>query len=102
MTIKPALTAEEWASPGDVFDGYVDIDRGIVDVQMGGPAGLRDEDRERHALAAICLYGQPFGFTHEDLSCLNATMDSLEYHGIPQPCLESLYARIEALLPPSP
>lgn len=52
------------------------------------------------ALAALCLHGQPFGFTREDLACLRAAMASLEHHQIPQPCLESLYDRIEALLPP--
>ena len=57
-------------------------------------------DKDDHATAAMCLVGTPFGFTREDLACLRVVMGSLAHHGIPQPCLDGLYDRIEALLPP--
>lgn len=82
--MKPALTPEQWADfrargNDDSYEWPLDND---------------------HATAALCLYGQPFGFTREDLTCLRYVMASLDHHGIPQPCLESLADRIAALLPP--
>lgn len=106
MKIEPALTKEEWAGHGDVFDGWVDLDMGIIDVRFGGPAGIRDESRERHALAAKLLRGQPFGFTREDVEAIREHVGdgiSMEPKPIPTPGAEALWdiaARIEALLPP--
>ena len=59
---KPALTEEEWADPREVFDGVLGLDWGCVDIRLGGPAGIRDHNRERHALAALCLKDQSYGF----------------------------------------
>ena len=51
--ILPALTPEEW-------EAFAAKD------ERRGAAGA-DDPRERHALAAKCLHGQPFGFTEEDV-----------------------------------
>jgi hypothetical protein len=79
---------------------------------------------DRHAVAALCLYQQPFGFTQEDVDALRGVADlgdrkatdlaSLPYaysdlarrHIVEQAAvvsdrLRSLAARIAALLPPS-
>jgi hypothetical protein len=82
--VEAALSAEEWA----------ELARGDIVLRDGWP-----ESGRPHALAARCLHDQPFGFTRKDL-------EALEYRGIgydeghDQAALDSLYARIEALLPP--
>ena len=68
--IKPALTKEEWAEwlrpdrrHGDRIEGrtlYVCSD-------CGGEPYAEDVEMDAHKTAAKCLYGQPFGFTHEDV-----------------------------------
>ena len=58
--IEPALAPEQWASNlADVFDGYVDLDMGTIDIRLGGPAGLRDMSRELAALIAVCNAALP-------------------------------------------
>jgi hypothetical protein len=55
----------------------------------------------RHQLAAIALYGQPFGFTWEDVDLLRdygSYFDDGAERNIDE--LHSLAARIAALLPP--
>ena len=123
MSVEPALTAEEWAkgeyvrpSPsakdlptriatleadGVDINGYVDYCYGVVVA-----------DRERHVLAALCLHGQPFGFTHEDVAMLRALSwwkekfrgrAHGEYYddiGTEADRCAALADRIEALLPP--
>lgn len=66
----------------------------------------------RHALVAIGLYGQPFGFTHEDAGLLNTMANYYDMmtrevvRATSEPTegqqLRSLACRIAALLPPSP
>jgi hypothetical protein len=81
--ITPALSAEEWAN-----------------MALSGTRRRTDEEI-MHASAAIMLYGQPFGFTHEDVTLLrialqvwpNLTGDGAE-------AIASLRDRIAALLPP--
>ena len=90
--IKPALTAEEWATPARNEvpvgkDGFVD--------------GRYILDSEKHRIAAQCLHGQPFGFTRQDVALLGLIQDLVD--GMPDldmPELKSLTDRIEALLPP--
>jgi hypothetical protein len=109
--IRPALTAEEWAAgkfrrarPEDggrywigaqVFDGTVDIS-GSFD------GTVADTPEQRHALAALCLHEQPYGFSHDDVDVLRHAADGLEHHGIPWPQLYAIADRIAALLPPRP
>lgn len=58
------MDAVEWgeaSQPGDFGVGYVDIEAGVVDVQLRTP-------RDRYVLAALLLDGTGFGFTDEDLA----------------------------------
>lgn len=91
--ISPALTPEEWAKQRPFL--YVTAEK-------------------RHEVAAVCLHGQPFGFTREDVAFLRtmAREFSLQHAIINCSCLickrnrawgpeaTALAARIEALLPP--
>jgi hypothetical protein len=117
--IKPALTTEEWVAKrvdlghgthADTQDctglGYY-LDGGPV-YAIGYEGCDRDEPVERpHALAAFCLYGQPYGFSHEDVAKLRAMPDNPgpDYTGYASiddgAWFASLIARITALLPPS-
>ena len=97
MSIKPALTAEEWASDTPIDDNTQTI--------VGGRlyfAGRLIHDMDRHALAALCLHGQTYGFTREDVELLR---ESDRIHQVNSPPEErgpyaDLADRIEALLPP--
>ncbi len=96
--IAPALTPEEWE----------DL---VVDTSRHDLLHLRDDDlhingdddgavcdrRARHAVAALALHEQEFGFTQKDVDDLLRTMD----FRIPGPSLRDLAARIAALLPPA-
>jgi hypothetical protein len=131
--IRPALTAEEWKGPPNFVGGppsgipevrwplggdrvrravYWDEVRpevfyGELDTKTG--IGGADNIQRPHALAALCLYGQPFGFTHEDVAALwdlhgmalNAIDErgDLEDASVP-PRAAAAIAKIEALLPP--
>lgn len=124
--IRPALTPEEWTPPRveKIVDtptkpGYVDH-RSWVELQRTGPT-LRDVTLEpgertrvvihgngvdpeiRHATAALCLYGQPFGFTQEDVDFLRQQASGAEAsdsRGADVGAFTDLADRIAALLPP--
>ena len=119
-TIKPALTAEEWATPVNKYgqrhffdwsDGTTAtwMADGSLFVNSNGAVydSEAQEVREsRHAVAALCLYGQPFGFTREDvalvLDCIGMEFDRAtvtEARDLTQR-LNHLANRIAALLPP--
>lgn len=108
--ITPALSPAEWRAPFD----FAPSSCGEVNDQMVcvTPRNEVLTIKARHAHAAIALNGQPFGFTWEDVDCLRACAkqqrdidgdrEAIAYagqlsHGDD---LESLAARIEALLPP--
>lgn len=67
---------------------------------------------ERHGLAALCLYGQTFGFTQEDVDALNTWGLVTDWFGTEaelkaelakrDATIRSLASRIAALLPPLP
>lgn len=118
--ITPALTKEQWerkdvqgnAEPWARINDSLDIyaTRGGLDLwrdtDYEGCSGHHDRIDNPHGLAALCLYGQPFGFTHDDLRRLR---DAPELYGGLQGSklekewyafLDSLAARIAALLPP--
>lgn len=96
---QPALTPEEWGrrmaagEPSPLIPG--DADRRYLD---------------RHATAAVCLHGQPFGFTWEDVDLLRGAADywrpqdgdAREWDGFAarQQAMRDLADRIAALLPP--
>ena len=56
----------------------------------------------RAALAAFALHAQPFGFTREDAAAVRRAAEAVQggTTGLDAELLESLAARIEALLPP--
>ena len=55
-----------------------------------------------HALAALCLHEQPFGFTREDVELLQSLDHSYlaSYIDYKEDGYANLASRIEALLPP--
>lgn len=101
----PALTADEWARHigFDSWGAFVSGSQFRVEIRGGEIA-----DGQRHALAALCLYEQPFGFTPRDVELLTLLIQegmpmSAEYAratGLTDEWLLSLRARIRALLPP--
>jgi hypothetical protein len=91
--ITPALTPAQWA----VVERW--DTKGMSNSYLGD--AVSDYDgyaNERHALVAIALYQQPFGFTQADADFL-ADMQ-MKYSGEWGDAAASLRARIEALLPP--
>jgi hypothetical protein len=111
--VKPALTPEEWA-------GLLAMDQPTVFGDAGGHVAVGkcalfwdahsgnvlcdDYDAPRqHALAAIALHGQPFGFTWEDATFLRILALAGPGESLSSACcehLDALAARIAALLPP--
>lgn len=121
MRILPALTPEEWAreiyssSDGElsvephVGSGFGDVSVYLMDAgplldcecEKDGPyadAGRALTPQDRHALAALALYGQPFGFTRHDVYWLR-TRAHLSDGSVDAEML-GIADRIEALLPP--
>ena len=108
--ITPALTAAEWAE--EVPDNLDERIRWACH-----EAGYNDSV-SRHALAALALYSQPYGFTREDVELLQKTVyplyalsgsvsgdaiivvESNESRAVREAALLNLTSRIEALLPP--
>ena len=83
--ISPALTPEEWA-----------------DVLAVGACVALTHAKTRKAEAAILLYGQPFGFTREDVVMLRCVEVVCRRESLVEPAssMASLADRIAALLPP--
>lgn len=116
--IKPALTAEEWTAPHVVREGveffwHIPGHELRIDDRGSNQTGPYIDATERHTLAALCLYKQPFGFSREDVDLL--TLEIIRVQMVIQACggpdkapeaaprwrkLLSLQARIAALLPP--
>lgn len=103
-TAENALTAEEWAT---LHFGEGDPGAFLIVQRVGGVLRMRGRgvlyDVERlHAWAALALYGQPFGFTREDVAAALHGAHWAGYGGDPDHIerLRSLAARIAALLPP--
>lgn len=121
--MKPALTAEEWDSGYESKDLTVSLrsnNRLGVSAHSYPLGGTLGDPRDIHALAALCLHGQPFGFTREDVvrhrNVAESIRMSLELQGpaatwdFPREEIDSkarhaawhdsMADRIEALLPP--
>ncbi len=87
---SPALTATEWRDWLSPEFAHISIPTQAIHL-------------DRHALAALCLVGQPFGFTHEDINLLHrlvlvaATLSRDDFLAA-----DGLAGRIKALLPPQP
>ena len=101
--IRPALTKEEWkASQVMRADDNLVIwpnqsGRFVLDLQHSGAPSFPSPEA-RHAIAALALHGQAYGFTHDDVAMLRTFASP---PGLPsyRPLMH-LAARIEALLPP--
>jgi hypothetical protein len=104
--IKPALTAEKWETFGNVERSI-----GIVPVGPDANAGFYAIDGwpmynvTHHALAAIALYRQPFGFTREELELMQFLAKAnngwdVEWGGDMCTRAKSIAQKIAALLPP--
>lgn len=116
--ITPALTREEWAKRTAIRNRLISrIEltgwEKLVGVSEGGDSVYLEEPADRHALAALCLYQQPFGLAREDVDLM--TLEIIRVQMVIQACggpdkapeaaprwrkLLSLQARIAALLPP--
>lgn len=114
-TVQPALTREEWGRCERAFEYW-----GRMKLHSDGRLEVRDTvnhpsllyNDEKHALAALALHQQPFGFTREDVedledaiqgilsTCLNKCVVSTCSCGGLVDRIGSLAARIAALLPP--
>lgn len=121
--VKPALTAEEWAEKcfeeNEEWTSFAARRRedGSIYVMCGYE---RDAETNRpHALAALALYNQPFGFTREDVEFLRelarttrktligsgaassgALLSAMALIDREADFIDSLASRISALLPP--
>lgn len=97
-SIPPALTTLEWAHPCSEKE----LRWACREVFVGQGKSLNSVSR--HGLAALCLDGQPFGFTQEDVELLRKMRESydldLGLDGITAPVFEGIIAKIAALLPP--
>lgn len=111
--IKPAMTAEEWKhlefaigkQPGDMLFAYIRPENNRLHIGWNGEQLKPVENTA--PLAALALYGQPFGFTQEDVRLLEEWRSGLmtanygRGRGSPvERQLASLADRIKALLPP--
>lgn len=121
-TTPPALTADEWARvtskrtvpvasvlDAEASDGRVELWR---EGNYEGCSGHIDTVERPAALAALCLYGQSYGFTQEDVALIREAAASIanDYRVLKPGREEELtYTnrianvadRIAALLPPS-
>ena len=115
MSIKPALTAEEWAKKETkqaewcynegavklgtwiVWEG--DTERELEVLIVYGESDFRYPIADRHGTAALCLHGQTYGFTWEDVETLREIAEVSQFPREVHICA-SLANRIEALLPP--
>ncbi len=101
------LTAEEWE---EVLDDIDDDDPGEREKVVARYVEVYAHERELACAAALCLHGQPFGFTREDVACLRAASGAVIYRdafsgelagdSVESRKLLDLADRIEALLPP--
>ena len=114
-----ALTPSEWNSsprggPGTIVRGRVTIER-MRDLFMGkitphlgikieGNMGMLERE-DCHAVAALCLFEQSFGFTAEDVEAIKLASIAEQFwsdedHELAKR-LPSIASRLRALLPPS-
>ena len=109
--MKDALTAEEWAGYLERGD-TVCREEGQITAGLRGAAGdpvigVASDPHEYgailpglcHAIAALCLHDQPFGFTREMLDCMTEFNDDRQTSERRE-IAEQGFDRIEALLPP--
>jgi hypothetical protein len=98
----PALSPEEWIQYGDDLRIMADW---AADKRPFGPARRFTLEDKRHAVAAIALHNQPFGFTHDDEALLEEMLRFYEHRGFAGDAemvarIRRLLKKISALLPP--
>jgi hypothetical protein len=110
--IRPALSAVKVDWRGRCYDDHGlqirDESAGQVSLSTDHPGAqwrvVVPDGPQRHALAALCLYGQRFGFSRDDLKMLDSPEwewdDTPERRDAYQWWFDSFRARISALLPP--
>ena len=111
--MKKALTDEEWIAGYSSDDVRVALRSGgrvgvtALAWPLGGSLG---DQRDLHALAALCLHEQDFGFTRDDVIALRSMTGEGVNTGNPEldrliggyvAKIQSVADRIEALLPPA-
>jgi hypothetical protein len=101
--VRPALTPEQWAAQLWESGSEDPIQSGPEGVFVGDcvSVGGVETPAARHAIAALALHGESFGFTWADVDLLRTLADNhadrLEGYGVPH---RDLADRIAALLPP--
>jgi hypothetical protein len=98
----PALSPEEWIQYGDDLQIMADW---AADKRPFGPDRRYTFEEKRHAVAAIALHNQPFGFTHDDEALLEEMARFYEHRAFAGDAdtvagIRRLLRRISALLPP--
>ena len=98
----PALSAEEWIQYGDDLGIMADW---AADKRPFGPLRRFTFEQKRHAVAAIALHNQSFGFTHDDEGLLEEILRFYENRAFAGDAelvarIRRLLQRISALLPP--
>lgn len=99
-SIPPALTATEWP-------GVMVTKSGVsIPFDFGCPLGAHEINGGHHKVAALALYGQPFGFTQEECEAIYTLCtpmaggrEGLELLRVAELAL-SAAAKIRSLLPP--
>jgi hypothetical protein len=98
----PALSPEEWIQYGDDLRIMADW---AADKRPYGPSRRFTLEDKRHAVAAIALHNQLFGFTHDDEALLEEMLRFYEHRGFAGDAeivarIQRLLGKISALLPP--
>lgn len=91
--IKPALTPEEWLRFPNAHHSLTKQRLNEL-AQLGSPLYFPAS----HGIAAINLFGQPFGFTHDDADLVLSLARGLEMDDRAE--VRLVVAKIRALLPP--
>src|SRR5688500_14658393 len=100
--LQAALSAEEWIQYADDMAIMADW---AAEKRPFGPNRLCTFEQKRHAVAAMALHNQPFGFTHDDEIMLGHQAHFYEHRGFVGDAeigakLRLLQKKIAALLPP--
>ncbi|HUR91209.1 MAG TPA: hypothetical protein VMY38_00900 [Gemmatimonadaceae bacterium] len=99
---RPALSAEEWIQYADDMAIMADW---AADRRPFGPQRRFSFQEKRHAVAAMALHNQPFGFTRDEEAMLESQARFYEHRGFGGDLeiaakLRRLSRKISALLPP--
>lgn len=95
-----ALTLEEWIQFADSREVLVKLAEGK---RPYGPSRRFTDEQKMHAVAALALHGQAFGFTHREHDALTEALRVLQLYlpaGPTTPLVREVQEKIAALLPP--